>query len=301
MPIVVMGLLLLSSHAQAATTKDCQLCHDDFVHSFQDTLHGKVLLNNPRNALESKGCESCHGSGEAHIAAASDGQGQDLTKIKSFLKHSPLSVDEKNETCLQCHENDDYKKHWQGSVHQANKVACVDCHTIMKKVSPERQLSKPTIAETCVQCHPQKKGQLQRSGHMPIREGKVTCTDCHNPHGSTGPKLLTTQTVNEKCYECHMEKRGPFLWEHAPVRENCLNCHDPHGTNNHKALKAKVPYLCQRCHANTRHPSNAYTDPRPNQPDGTATTGQFMYNRGCVNCHQQIHGSNSPSGPRFHR
>jgi hypothetical protein len=24
-------------------------------------------------------------------------------------------------------------------------------------------------------------------------------------------------------------------------------------------------------------------------------------NRGCVNCHAQIHGSNHPSGARFHR
>jgi len=26
-----------------------------------------------------------------------------------------------------------------------------------------------------------------------------------------------------------------------------------------------------------------------------------LMNRSCLNCHTQIHGSNHPSGPRFHR
>ncbi len=90
---------------------------------------------------------------------------------------------------------------------------------------------------------------MLRSSHMPMREGKIVCTDCHNPHGSYSEKLLRANSVNENCYTCHAEKRGPFLWEHAPVRENCLNCHDPHGSINEYLLKslaaAAVPALPQ--------------------------------------------------------
>ncbi|MBI4828781.1 MAG: DmsE family decaheme c-type cytochrome [Nitrospinae bacterium] len=298
------GVLWAPPGADAATAQDCRLCHEDFFESFSETMHGKVLLHNPRNDMQAKGCEACHGPGEAHMADAKDGRGNDLAKITSFKKHSPLTAAQKNEVCLGCHTNDDYKMYWKGSQHQSNGVACVDCHTIMKKTGKTRQMAKGTVEDTCFQCHTQRKAQFQRTNHMPFREGKMTCTNCHNPHGSAGQRLLVGLTVNETCYTCHMEKRGPFLWEHAPVRENCTNCHDPHGTNNHKALKAKIPFLCQRCHANTNHPSNAYTDPRAVDANGayvTTGTGQFMYNRGCLNCHQQIHGSNSPSGPRFHR
>ena len=53
--------------------------------------------------------------------------------------------------------------------------------------------------------------------------------------------------------------------------------------------------LCQRCHIGTRHPSTIY--------DGTslAQRSNRLVNRGCISCHQQIHGSNHPSGNAFAR
>jgi predicted CXXCH cytochrome family protein len=79
------------------------------------------------------------------------------------------------------------------------------------------------------------------------------------------------------------------------VREACNTCHDPHGSNNERMLVAKLPMLCQRCHIGTRHPSTIY--------DGTQLTARSnrLIGRGCVNCHAQIHGSNSPAGNTFLR
>ena len=58
----------------------------------------------------------------------------------------------------------------------------------------------------------------------------MTCSSCHNVHGSTNVRLLRAgTTIDESCTSCHAEKRGPFLWEHAPVAESCTTCHDPHG------------------------------------------------------------------------
>lgn len=78
------------------------------------------------------------------------------------------------------------------------------------------------------------------------------------------------------------------------VRESCLNCHTPHGSNHLKLQKTSVPYLCQQCHANTRHPGTLY--------DGTtlADAGRAsnrLFNRACLDCHASIHGSNHPSSP----
>jgi DmsE family decaheme c-type cytochrome len=153
-----------------------------------------------------------------------------------------------------------------------------------------RQFVKQTTMEVCFQCHLQRRAQVYRSAHMPFREGKVTCTNCHNPHGTPNPKLLIKSSVNETCYQCHAERRGPFLWEHPPVMENCANCHDPHGSSRPQLLKASAPRLCQQCHIEARHP----TTPQ-------LATARFAFNRGCTNCHSQIHGSNHPSGVRFHR
>ena len=60
--------------------------------------------------------------------------------------------------------------------------------------------------------------------------------------------MIKADSVNELCYKCHTEKRGPFLFEHAPVREDCVSCHEPHGSNHKRLLVQKLPNLCWNCH-----------------------------------------------------
>ena len=172
----------------------------------------------------------------------------------------------------------------------AGMDACVACHDPHPKAEvPKALLKKPQML-LCTGCHLQKKAQLLRPGHMPLREGKLECTSCHNPHGTTNDKMLLQTSVNQNCYTCHAEKRGRFLWEHAPVRENCLNCHDPHGSINDKMLKVKAPLLCQQCHQTSSHPGPAYP-----------AMSRYAFNQACLHCHVSIHGSVHPSGNRFFR
>jgi DmsE family decaheme c-type cytochrome len=145
--------------------------------------------------------------------------------------------------------------------------------------------------EVCLSCHPIERAQLLRASHHPLREGKLTCTDCHDPHGGQSDAfLLVAPTTNDTCYRCHAEKRGPFLWEHPPALEDCSTCHEPHGSIHANLLRAKPPRLCQTCHVETRHPTTPFT-----------ATSRFVFNRACMNCHPQVHGSNHPSGVRFQR
>ena len=85
-------------------------------------------------------------------------------------------------------------------------------------------------------------------------KGKMSCVDCHNPHGSPTRPLLKADSVNDVCYACHAEKRGPMLWEHAPVRENCINCHAGARLEPRQAARRRaslplpaVPHLARRC------------------------------------------------------
>jgi DmsE family decaheme c-type cytochrome len=123
---------------------------------------------------------------------------------------------------------------------------------------------------------------------MPVREGKMVCSDCHNPHGSATEALLRENSINDTCYKCHAEKRGPFLFEHMPVRENCDNCHEPHGSINEYLLKVSRPRLCGECHG----VGHGLT---------SGTNAVQTISRQCQNCHTMIHGTNSPSGALFQR
>ncbi|MCZ7624516.1 MAG: hypothetical protein C3F12_08065 [Candidatus Methylomirabilota bacterium] len=261
----------------------CLVCHEEPAQRFHKTMMGRVMSVNPRTPQEQRGCESCHGPAGPHVET----EGGALQTLMTFKKGAE-PVEAQNATCINgCHEKGEHT-FWRGSTHEVRGVACVSCHKVME---PSRyNLAKPTAIEVCSQCHQNRRAQLQRSSHMPLREGKISCTDCHNPHGTATQAMLREDSVNENCYSCHAEKRGPFLWEHAPVIESCSNCHEPHGSTNARLLKVRVPRLCQQCHVETRHPTNPY-DPR--------TGSRFVINRGCLNCHQKIHGSNHPSGFAF--
>jgi DmsE family decaheme c-type cytochrome len=166
--------------------------------------------------------------------------------------------------------------------------------------STAKQLKGEDQRAVCASCHRDKIAKLDRSGHMPVREGKMECSSCHNVHGATNVRLLRKgDSVAESCVSCHPDKRGPYLWEHAPSRDGCTTCHDPHGSTNERMLVTHLPLLCQRCHVLTRHPSTIY-DSLLMGPSTPAPSSR-VYGRSCVTCHTTIHGSNHPSGQRFIR
>ena len=90
------------------------------------------------------------------------------------------------------------------------------------------------------QCHQPIRAATLKPSHHPIIEGKVKCSDCHNPHGALTPAMVKRTTINQQCYSCHADKRGPYLFAHPPVEENCLSCHNPHGSVYAKLLNEKA-------------------------------------------------------------
>ena len=197
----------------------CSGCHSIQVAAFGDTVMGRIGKTQ-KGKFE---CENCHGPGSLHVKA---GGGRDVGGMISFrADDTKRTVAENNAICLTCHERGD-RTYWSGSTHETRGLACTNCHTVMKSVSRKSQLKTAFEPDTCFQCHKDRRAQMFRSSHMPLREGKMTCTNCHNPHGSATEALLRENSINDNCYKCHAEKRGPFLFEHAPVRENCANCHD---------------------------------------------------------------------------
>jgi DmsE family decaheme c-type cytochrome len=241
-----------------------------------------------RTPAAKQSCETCHGPGSEH---ADD-------PLKNHLKnYKTLAPAEINATCTTCHARGEHAL-WEGSQHESRGLACTSCHSVHGyKADP--QIKERTELELCANCHRDKVSKVDRSGHMPVREGKMRCTTCHNVHGTTNVKLLRKgDSVAELCTSCHAEKRGPYLWEHPPSRDGCVSCHDPHGSANERMLVAKTPLLCQRCHVGTRHPSTIYDAALVGSG---ASPNVRVYGRSCVACHSAIHGSNHPSGQRFIR
>jgi DmsE family decaheme c-type cytochrome len=282
----------LAPDADPVGAKTCISCHSLETLHASHSLHVMAFDAGTTKTGPQAACEACHGPGSAH---AKNPTAPGL--IIAYTHDAKTPVETQEATCLGCHAGG-ARQHWLGSVHEARGVSCTDCHNPMVRNSPEGVLAKDSINQVCASCHQDIMAKFNRRSHMPLPEGQIACTDCHNPHGSITKPLLKTDTVNETCFSCHAEKRGPFIFEHAPVAENCLNCHDPHGSNQENLLVLPVPMLCQQCHTNDRHPNDLQT--RQSTRNGLVPDERVM-ERGCLNCHSNIHGSNNPNGAMFHQ
>jgi DmsE family decaheme c-type cytochrome len=264
--------------AGASFVKDkqvCNDCHEASVLTYQHTEHARIFEHGPKGELQALDCESCHGPRSKHIEEPDDSLA--------------MSGKEYSTACLQCHQEGS-RMHWQGSLHNMADVNCLSCHSVMQKRSVHGLLAAADETSVCYTCHAEVRGQMMKASHHPVREGQMSCSSCHDPHGSVGPSMLQRATVNETCFGCHQEKRGPFVWEHPVVRDNCSNCHEAHGSNNADMLNAKGAFLCMQCHSYGGH----INLPRYNRVSNPNA-------QGCVNCHSTQHGSNHPSGAKFTR
>lgn len=267
----------------------CLMCHrrSEKVMDLFKGVHGAI--ESSKSPMAGLQCEACHGPMGNHNRGGNE-------PVIAFGKDSTLSAEKQNSVCLSCHQ-DDNRMSWNSSHHDNADVACASCHSVHTANDPI--LDKKTENEVCTSCHTKAKADMHKRSSHPLKWDQMTCSDCHNPHGSLSDSDLVKPSINETCYSCHAEKRGPKLWEHAPVTENCVSCHSPHGSVNDGMLKTRAPQLCQQCHASDGHASNAYlgnTGMGSNVNDNAFTGG-----RSCLNCHNQIHGSNHPSGKLLQR
>ncbi|MBI4659084.1 MAG: hypothetical protein HY735_09590 [Verrucomicrobia bacterium] len=203
--------------------------------------------------LGSAECETCH---------------ERITKEFITADHARLKAPGKSALeagCESCHG--------PGSKHVESGGAY---HTIL---NPRKD------PETCFGCHLDKRGQFNLPHAHPVLAGKVSCSDCHNPHrGARFAADKSLLTRDETCIKCHTAQRGPYAFEHEAMREGCTTCHDAHGTVNAKMLTARNANLCLKCHVQEAN-SSVLIGGMPHSAllrSGTCWT---------AGCHEVVHGS----------
>lgn len=162
-------------------------------------------------------------------------------------------------------------------------------------------MMKKATPDLCYDCHSEVRAASYMPSHHPVAEGKMTCQDCHNPHGGT-VSFAMDDSPRELCFTCHAEKEGPFVYEHAPVNEDCMLCHTPHGSVADNLLVQAEPTLCLNCHGMHFHAAVESVDGAfsvPQAPERAGVAPSDGWKRGmltkCTQCHSEIHGSDLPS------
>lgn len=241
--------------AERVGSAQCLACHSDESRTHAWTAHRDL------------DCEDCHGPGSLH-AGSQEAYG-------NILGFKSRSAEAANGVCLGCHASRTELHTWFSSKHQTRSVRCADCHR--EHVAEVKLDSRRQRNEACLRCHRKQEAEGALPYHHPLRESRMGCTDCHDPHGGQAGNGLKADSVNGLCFQCHAELQGPFTYQHPPVTESCATCHTVHGSMQRNLLKVSEPMLCLQCH--------------PGHHNGS---GVPLLNR-CTNCHSSIHGSDVPS------
>ena len=298
----------------------CAMCHDGVAEQFGFSTHARLKEWEIRS--EYSKCEACHGAGSKHVDEGGDAQ--------FIFNFKGKEGREASKACLSCHY-DGHAAEWPGSAHFMAGLGCGDCHTIHQSRQTQPLPARPLIGsanrspmmgmvqpirpgapakasltkqepDLCIDCHQEKRAQINYSSHHPIIERKMSCSNCHDVHGSDEDSLLaTSEGLNDLCTSCHPAQMGPFVFEHAAVEEGCNTCHEPHGTLANNLLKQNEPFLCLQCHEAHFHIGRDGIDTPINRPTGVSSNryGSSGWRRAfttkCSTCHQSVHGSDLPS------
>ena len=243
----------------------CTRCHDD------DDIHL------PMGAHVTADCTSCHTTGANHLESRRNAAGM------------PDAA-----ACQSCHQDDAKRMNWTFADHHKAGLECSTCHGVHEpKVIDRLDLSlwrADGSTALCATCHQDVLARFNMRSHHPVKEGAMSCTSCHDQHGS---KQTTLTSKTAECTQCHQAVRGPFMFEHAPAAEDCATCHNPHGSPNNMMLTLAEPVLCLQCHsvAGNRHGQ-----------EGSNTNSQRISAtvlRNCSSCHNAPHGSSIDQHLRF--
>ena len=300
-PALLLALVPAFGAAQGTDSyvgqETCLECHED--QGLSHTVHGRLADWQYPGGV--RGCESCHGPGAAH---AESNEPADIL-VPRAGDGGAAAV-----SCLACHKTG-MTRDWELSAHAENDMSCLDCHSI--HVEPGKPLLAKSQPALCLGCHADQKAAFQLPSHHPVREGFMTCTDCHDHHGPSFAGLAMGEPSRELCLNCHQQYRGPFIFEHSPVQEDCSVCHAPHGAVANNLLQQNEPFLCLQCHQPHFHSGLMSMDGDYSVPSGAGQIGEefpdlqdlsgtshsdsfkrVMMTK-CSQCHMSVHGTDLPS------
>ena len=204
----------------------CLMCHDLTT----DRISRRAGMHANTEQVNCLTCHSVHHSdpGSPHLVARPQMKlcGSCHTQAaQSFNKPYAHRLDRGGMACSSCHEPHGRPAKSTRSLAMMNHLR-----------------TQPSGEVPCTGCHAEVRGPFVfQHGALSVGD----CTTCHQPHGSTNPKMLARAQVWQLCIECHSPTATATLGSqppsfhnlNSPRYRNCTTCHVAvHGSNRDPQL-----------------------------------------------------------------
>lgn len=199
-------------------------------------------------ADQNSNCINCH---EKDLGFAWHASSHDSNSVScagchdSHVDNDPvLTTSTQAEVCFDCHQQQRTQsmKPYAHPIRQG-EMSCDSCHSAHGETT-DLLLVRQTTNAICFDCHAEQRGPYLWE-HAPVSED---CTNCHDPHGSSQPGMLTMRAPL-LCQGCHSQDGHPSLPQDETglpsgmpsqylLGQSCLNCHsEVHGSNHPSGSK----------------------------------------------------------------
>ncbi|WP_263355744.1 multiheme c-type cytochrome [Acidicapsa ligni] len=168
-------------------------------------------------------CEACHGNSESHIASRGKQAMTNLNELKPAQRDS---------ICLNCHLEGQ-----AAIVHQGRRL--VDFHPGESIFDYASFFVHKAEAGSGGRATSQWEALLQSACKRGAGD-KLTCTSCHDPHGTTDTLSQPERIAfyRARCLQCHgasgsaTASGATFVKTHHPENVDCVSCHMSRNTSN---------------------------------------------------------------------
>jgi predicted CXXCH cytochrome family protein len=211
------------------------------------------------------GCERCHGAGSTHV---------DEPVRSNILNPALLNYVEANDTCIQCHSQGqplsnpiegtyydwpvgfhmglDLVDFWKLEEHELGEET--NTHFPEGTAHKNRMQGNDYVQSlmyergvTCSSCHDPHGSEFEASLRMPANE---VCMSCHAPNSQNGPRAASIEehthhepgSTGSQCVACHMPKIARTI-SNVNVSSHTFNFVTPNETEH-----LNIPNACNVCH-----------------------------------------------------
>lgn len=214
-----------------AVRADCLYCHADPIPLVPDTVDRFAGEPGPI------GCGRCHGDASAHASARAAGRDAPV------VVPTRLPPDREAAVCEYCHLQGDVRLLREGRAWSdfVPGMALEEVVAVFVRQRPDAGFGIASHG-----------ARLRLSRCAPAGGDRLTCTQCHRPHGEAPPDRSAA------CRDCHGGDGGHACT--GPAEADCARCHMP------KRATTDIPHVQVTDHFIRARPDAAEADPVPDAP-----------------------------------